>query len=340
MARVLISCSNNRPWSIGQYLEKAARDVGHEVVLFDYRSSDDVHADALALCDEFKPEYHVIYKGESFDIETIRQMRQRGIYTVLWHPDPDIPDWVVDFARGHDLFLTMASGMVEEYRKRGVPCVRWLTEGLEPSAYKFDTITEEERRKYTSDVVLIGNISNTHHYRHRARILQCLLAEGFNVKWWGTHIARKPRNLLLLLSRVNSAWGGSNVWNESYAKVIACTKIFVARDVRPWVDKSMSNRLYYATGLGGFYLTEYTKGIEELYDIGREIEVFCCENELVKKVRYYLEHDDERKAIAAAGQKKTLENYTYQHSFIRMFEMIREIRQVAAQPLDGVSKDI
>ena len=327
MPRVIVSCSNNRPWSIGQYLETALRDVGHEVVLFNYRESEDVHGDVLRLCDEHDAEYHIGYKCETFRPETMREIKQRGVFTALWHPDPDVPDWLVPLAREHDALFTIANGLVGDYVKRGIPCVRWLSEGLEPSAYRYDTITDGERRRYTSNAVLIGNIANTPNYRERWKLLKRLTDEGIDVKWWGTRIARKPRNWRLLMSKVNRAWGGTNVWGESYAKVIACTKIFVARDVRPWIDKSPSNRAYYATGLGAFYLTFYTQGIEEIFDVGREIDVFHDADEMIEMVRYYLEHEDERRTIAAAGQKKTLGSYTYQHRFVEMFRMIEEIRR-------------
>ena len=33
--------------------------------------------------------------------------------------------------------------------------------------------------------------------------------------------------------------------------------------------------------------------------------------EMVEKTAYYLEHEDERKEIAATGQKKVFENFAY-----------------------------
>ena len=332
MPRVIVSCSNNRPWSIGQYLETAVRDIGHDAVLFNYRDLADPDGDVLRLCDSHRAEYHIGYKCETFRPETIREMKRRGIFTALWHPDPDIPGWLVPLAREQDMFITMANGLVKDYEAQGIPCVRWLSEGLEPSAYKYDSITDEERRRYSADVVLIGNIANSPNYRERWKLLQRLVREGFDVKWWGTHIARKPRNWRMLLSRVNRAWGGTNVWNETYAKAVACSKIFVARDVRPWIDKSLSNRAYYATGNGVFYLTHYTQGIEDIFEIGREIDVFHDHSEMVSKVRYYLEYEDERRAIAAAGRKRTLENYTYQHRFAEMFRMFDEVRRERGTP--------
>ena len=314
----------NRPWSIGQYLDRALKRLGHEVQLFNYRESDDVSGDCLKMVDALAPQFHLIYKGELFVPETIEALKRRGIYTILWHPDvdPAPPPWLLPLVQAHDFFFTMTAGHVARYQEAGARNVAWLSEGIEPSCYLHDPITPEEQAKYGSDVALVGNVSNNPAYVERGRMVARLLREGFDVKWWGTRIPHKLKTLHLRFSKVGRAWGGEFVWNERYAKVVHSAKIFLARDAYPDIYKSMSNRIYIAIGNGAFYLTYYTNGLEEVFEPDRELVVFRDHDEMVQKVRYYLEHDDERRAIAQAGQARVLQNYTYAHRFEEMFRLV------------------
>ncbi len=60
---------------------------------------------------------------------------------------------------------------------------------------------------------------------------------------------------------------------------------------------------------GSFVLSEYAPGIEKLFDIGSEIDIFHDEDELVEKVRFYLTHEDKREKMAAKAHARAVEQY-------------------------------
>jgi len=64
---------------------------------------------------------------------------------------------------------------------------------------------------------------------------------------------------------------------------------------------------------GGFLLTEYRPCLEDVFEPGKEVEVFRSNEELNQKVQYYLEHEDERKTIAEAGLRRVLQQHTMKH---------------------------
>ncbi|MBL7898683.1 MAG: glycosyltransferase [Crocinitomicaceae bacterium] len=74
---------------------------------------------------------------------------------------------------------------------------------------------------------------------------------------------------------------------------------------------SVNMRLFEATGMGTMLLTDHADNISELFTPGVEIVTFRTPEEAIEKYNYYSMHDQERKKIAAAGQKKTLELYNY-----------------------------
>ena len=84
-------------------------------------------------------------------------------------------------------------------------------------------------------------------------------------------------------------------------------------DVRGSVVTSLANnmRLYEATGVGTCLLTEERDNLREMFEPGREILTYRDTKECVEKIRYFLEHADDRGTIGRAGQERTFREHTY-----------------------------
>ncbi len=79
-----------------------------------------------------------------------------------------------------------------------------------------------------------------------------------------------------------------------------------------WEGKrQVKGRVFEVTGCGGFLLTEYAPGLDELFEIGKEIDAFRTQEEMAEKVKYYLAHEKERAAIANAGLLRAQKDHTY-----------------------------
>lgn len=91
--------------------------------------------------------------------------------------------------------------------------------------------------------------------------------------------------------------------------------------MRP-IATGLSLRVYDICGCGGFLMTNWQSELLEVYEPGVEAEYFTSEEELIDKVGYYLEHDDERKKIARNGYLRTVKEHTYDH---RIADMIRVV---------------
>lgn len=71
---------------------------------------------------------------------------------------------------------------------------------------------------------------------------------------------------------------------------------------------------------GGFLITTYQEEVARQFVDGEELVIAYTPQDLLEKCAYYLAHDDEREAIAKAGQKKVLESYDYQTVFRRLID--------------------
>jgi spore maturation protein CgeB len=80
---------------------------------------------------------------------------------------------------------------------------------------------------------------------------------------------------------------------------------------------------------GGFMLAERTDEHSQLFQEGREAEFFASNDELVSKVRYYLDHALERQSIAAAGRQRCLSSGYSNHE--RLKGMLMTLAKVRGQ---------
>lgn len=78
-------------------------------------------------------------------------------------------------------------------------------------------------------------------------------------------------------------------------------------------DYAGNMRMFEVTGTGSCLLTDNKKNMQELFDVGREVLVYNDTEDCINKVKWLLEHDEERERIAKAGQKKTLEMHTVEN---------------------------
>lgn len=97
------------------------------------------------------------------------------------------------------------------------------------------------------------------------------------------------------------------------------------------ITSGMSLRVLDVLACGGFLLTNYQRETAEYFENGRELVMYTDFQDLYQKISYYLEHEEERKAIAHAGYVKVREMFTYRIG-------VRTITEVL-EGLDGQGAD-
>ena len=90
------------------------------------------------------------------------------------------------------------------------------------------------------------------------------------------------------------------------------------------IETGIPQRVLDIMGCGGFVLTNYQPEIEDLFEIGKEIEVFHNVDELIEKCNYYLTHERERLTIAMNGYKKIRDAFSYPNQLQKMISLMQE----------------
>lgn len=111
-----------------------------------------------------------------------------------------------------------------------------------------------------------------------------------------------------------------SVWGLDMYQLLADSKIVL--NIHDETVYAGNLRLYEATGVGSCLLTDNLLGLNEIFDIDKEVVGFRNVDEAIEKIKYYLENDEERENIAKAGQKRTLDNYTYEHRAKVIYETL------------------
>lgn len=73
---------------------------------------------------------------------------------------------------------------------------------------------------------------------------------------------------------------------------------------------------------GGFVLMNFQPEIAENFVIGEQLDTFINEKELLDKIAYYLENEEEREQIARAGQQAVREYHSCQARAITLFNTV------------------
>lgn len=75
-------------------------------------------------------------------------------------------------------------------------------------------------------------------------------------------------------------------------------------------------------GAGGFLLTNYQNDFQYHFEDGKDYVSFYSKEDMLNKIAYYLEHEDERKQIAHNGQEKVSKEHTYDIHLKEMLDLV------------------
>ncbi|MBE5923095.1 MAG: glycosyltransferase [Lachnospiraceae bacterium] len=137
------------------------------------------------------------------------------------------------------------------------------------------------------------------------------ISENFNLDLWTlSDTSRFPK--------ANVRGGADSI--TMMPKIFKCSKINLSMTNRP-IRTGMPLRMFDTMGAGGFLLTNYQAEIPEYFEIGRDLEVYESQEDLLNKIAYYLEHDDERIQIAKNGQEKVKNEHSYKIKLEKMLKI-------------------
>jgi len=99
---------------------------------------------------------------------------------------------------------------------------------------------------------------------------------------------------------------------------------------RSFVEYGLPMRIFDVLSCGGFLVTNDKNDLHKLFTNGKDLVIFRDTQDLLEICGYYLNHDDERMAIAEQGLSTLAENHTFLLRMIDMFTTVQS--ELSGQP--------
>ena len=261
----------------------------------------------LAQAVDFRPDVVYVQNLSVLSDRTLAALRRRYavVGQIAAEPPPD------ERLRRFDLLLTSMPHFVERFRALGVRS-EYLRIGFDPRVLdRLDAGGERE------DAVFVGSLHRRQHSRGNALLEEA--ARRVPIAFWGRGADEWSDD-----SPVRTAYRGE-AWGLDMLRVLARARIALNRHIDVAEGYANNMRLYEATGVGTLLLTDEGKNLAELFEPGREVVTYADAADLADKIRHYLEHDEERAAIARAGRERTLREHTYADRMRELVEILRSV---------------
>jgi len=224
---------------------------------------------------------------------------------------------------------TTDSQALNKYRKLGIKNVIHSQWAVNPKLF----FPQSKEEKY--DITFVGL-----NYSIREKYIKYLSNAGLPVKAFGTGwpagtVPKEQTAQIWSNSEINLNFTESSAFGAAFLLKLM-GKLFIkkelgkykfnARNFLPNLKSALAmkrrqikSRNFEIPATGGFLLTGDADNLTDYYENGKEIVIFKNKQDLIEKCKYYMEHEEERNAIAKAGYERTIKDHTYEQRFREIF---------------------
>ena len=152
------------------------------------------------------------------------------------------------------------------------------------------------------DISFVGSLSADH--RQRIALLEAV-ANRYDLKIWGSIARSLPASSPLHRCFQGEVWGAEMYQTLRRSKITLNSHIDIAG------REAGNMRLFEATGVGAFLLTDFKDNLAALFEPDREVAVWRSIDDCVTAIARFLGDPPGRAAVARAGQERTRSQHTY-----------------------------
>jgi spore maturation protein CgeB len=216
------------------------------------------------------------------------------------------------YLKSYDLIMTSFPHFVPRLQAMGV-AAEYFRIGFDTRVLELLGTVERD-----VDASFVGGIS-----RHHGKALPMLeyLALSTPIEFFGYGASSLSRSSPIVARHHGEVWG-----LDMY-RALARSRITLNRHIDVAENSANNMRLFEATGVGALLITDRKDNLDELFEVGKEVVAYSTPKEAAELIRYYISHPEEARAIARAGQARTLRDHTYQR---RMGELVPALQRYLA----------
>ena len=264
----------------------------------------------------FNPDAILVIKGEMLRPDFLDKIRKRNIITVLWQSDDP---WRFnkesnlgkEISAYYDIVFTSEKNSLHLYERINVKA-KWLPFACNPNFKQAErNITQKE-----VDVMFLGA-----PFPYRVQVVKNLNKDKklkeYSFVFYGNTLDDKWNK------NVTKYWE-DRVSFDDLPQYLQKSKINLAFSDQPDEYLSLKLRHFEIPGYKNFMLAQNFSYLGDLFELGKEIEVYESYEELVEKIDFYLRDTSARSLIEKRGYERVLSEHTYEH---RAEKILNEISQ-------------
>ena len=249
----------------------------------------------------FNPDIYFIIKGNNVYPSTLKSVKKNNPSSILisWTQDNMMKKhnssyYFNESIPFYDLHCTTKSNIIEQFYKKGAKKILFLNKAFSETVHfpDFDS-------NYSFKVLFIGT-----YEKERSVSLDFLAKNGIEVTVFGNGWEKQNHNYNLKINKFS-------LEGSEYRKALSSSYISLCF-LRKINDDLQTSRSIEIPACGGFMIAERTTEHKLLFKENEEAVFFSNNDELLKKVKYFLNHKLERDRIAKHGRERVLKsNYSY-----------------------------
>src|SRR4051812_22149489 len=264
----------------------------------------------LAQIEEFRPD--LIINQDIFYVDTglIHRIKRIGSPIVIGQVGIE-PSRGVDWSI-YDLMISQLPTTVRSFRSLGVRAeLNHLA--FEPAI--LDALPEAPAGDI--DVSFVGTVSVDH--QQRIALLEAV-ARRYDLKLWSNRPQALPASSPLHRCFQGEVWGG-----DMY-QVLRRSRITLNSHIDMAGREAGNMRLFEATGVGTFLLTDFKDCLHTLFEPGRDVAVWRSIDDCLAGIEHALRDDAGRTGVARAGHARTVARHTYRHRVKQILGFVEQVR--------------
>jgi hypothetical protein len=166
-------------------------------------------------------------------------------------------------------------------------------------------------------VSFVGTVSPDH--QQRIALLEAV-ARRYDLKLFGN-----PPQALPASSPLHRCFQGE-VWGADMYQTLRRSHITLNSHIDMAGREAGNMRLFEATGVGTFLLTDFKHNLHTLFEPDSEVGTWRSIDDCLATIASADSEEDTRAAIARAGQARTMAQHTYRHRAAEILDFVEKLR--------------
>jgi spore maturation protein CgeB len=266
-------------------------------------------------CEYFQPDIIFVREPSGIDTYFWNQFRNKSLVIGLIGCNTAHPtNWL---SHNFDVLFSLTPEYQQFFKVQGIPSYLF-SYGVDKRV--FSQLSEIIEKKY--DVSFVGLLGSDVQAA-KTKLMETI-ASGFSFNWWGPWNVDENEFPNLFRSYKGTTSGIEMLTIYRQSKIVVNDYVDTAN------GKAVNLRLYEVLNSGSFLLTREAENLKQQF--GDIVCMFNSEEDCIKKISWFLKHENERESKARSASAYALEHFSYTTQLREIGSILNKHHQIKFRP--------